>query len=163
MYSFSNFEPVHCSVSGSNCCFLNCIWVSQEAGRVICYSHLFKNCPQFVVIHTVKDLSIDNEAEVGFFFWNSFAFSLIQWMILLPFLNPGCTFGSSQFTYCWNLPQSEPTLSITLVACEMMQLCGSLNILWHCPSLGLEWKLTFSSPMATAEFSKFAGILSAAL
>jgi len=44
-----------------------------------------------------------------------------------------------------------------------MQLCGSLSILWHCLSLGLEGKLTFSSPVATAEFSKFAGILSAAL
>ena len=44
-----------------------------------------------------------------------------------------------------------------------MQLCGSLSILWHCLSLGLEWKLTFSSPVATAEFSKFAGILTAAL
>ena len=44
-----------------------------------------------------------------------------------------------------------------------VQLCGTLNILWHCLSLGLEWKLTFSSPVATAEFSKFAGILSAAL
>ena len=44
-----------------------------------------------------------------------------------------------------------------------MQLCGSLSILWHCLSLGLEWKLTFSSLMATAEFSKFAGILSAIL
>ena len=33
-------------------------------------------------------------------------------------------------------------------------LCGSLNILWHCPFLGLEWKLTFSSTVATAEFSK---------
>ena len=43
-----------------------------------------------------------------------------------------------------------------------MQLCGSLSILWHCLSLGLEWKLTFSSPVATAEFSKFVGILSAA-
>ena len=41
-----------------------------------------------------------------------------------------------------------------------MQLCGSLSILWHCLSLGLEWKLTFSSPVGTAEFSKFAGILS---
>ena len=40
-----------------------------------------------------------------------------------------------------------------------MQLCGSLSILWHCLSLGLEWKLAFSSPVATAEFSKFAGIL----
>ena len=44
-----------------------------------------------------------------------------------------------------------------------MQLCDSLNILWHCLSLGLEWKLTFSSPVATAEFLKFAGILSGAL
>ena len=43
-----------------------------------------------------------------------------------------------------------------------MQLCGSLSILWHWLSLGLEWKLTFSSPVGTAEFSKFAGILSAA-
>ena len=32
----------------------------------------------------------------------------------------------------------------------------SLNILWHCPSLALEWKPTFFSPVATAEFSKFA-------
>ena len=44
-----------------------------------------------------------------------------------------------------------------------VQLWGSLSILWHCLSLGLEWKLTFSSPVATAEFSKFSGILSAAL
>ena len=44
-----------------------------------------------------------------------------------------------------------------------MQLYGSLNILWHCLSLGLKWKLTFSSPVATAEFSKFVGILNAAL
>ena len=43
------------------------------------------------------------------------------------------------------------------------QLYGSLNIVSHCSSLGLEWKLTFSSPVATAEFSKFAGILSVAL
>ena len=37
------------------------------------------------------------------------------------------------------------------------------GILWHCLSLGLEWKLTFSSPVAPVEFSKFADILSAAL
>ena len=46
---------------------------------------------------------------------------------------------------------------------SVMQLCGSLSILWHCLFLGLERKLTFSSPVATAEFSKYAGILSAAL
>ena len=44
-----------------------------------------------------------------------------------------------------------------------MQFCSSLSILWHCLSLGLEWKLTFSSPVATVKFPKFAGILPEAL
>ena len=44
-----------------------------------------------------------------------------------------------------------------------MQLCGSLSIHWHFLSLGLEWKLTFSSPVTNAEFSKFAGILNTSL
>ena len=35
-----------------------------------------------------------------------------------------------------------------------VQLCGSLSILWHCLSLGLEWKLTFSSPVAAAAAAK---------
>ena len=43
-------------MSSSNCCFLTCIQISQEAGQVVWYSHLFKNFPQFVVIHTVKGL-----------------------------------------------------------------------------------------------------------
>ena len=41
--------------------------VSQEAGKVVWYSHLFKNFPQLVVIHTVKGVSIVNEAEVDVF------------------------------------------------------------------------------------------------
>ena len=32
MYSFPNFEPVYCSISSSNCCFLTCIQISQEGG-----------------------------------------------------------------------------------------------------------------------------------
>ena len=67
MYSFLNFEPVCCFKSGSTCCFLTCIQISQEAGQVVCYSHLFKNFPQFVVIHTVKGFSTVNEAEVDVF------------------------------------------------------------------------------------------------
>ena len=80
------------------------------------------------------------------FFWNSLAFSIIQRMLAiwslvpLPFLKPAWTTGSSQFTYCWSL--AWRILSITLL--RWVQLCGSLNILWHCLSLGLEWKLTFS-------------------
>ena len=54
-------------MSGSNCCFLTYIQISQEAGKVVWYSHLLKNFPQFVVIHTVKGVSIVNEAEVDVF------------------------------------------------------------------------------------------------
>ena len=55
-------------MSSSNCCFLACIHVSQEAGEVVWYSHLFKNFLQFVVIHTIKGFSVVKEAEVDFFF-----------------------------------------------------------------------------------------------
>ena len=61
MHSFPNLEPVRCSMSGSNCCFLTCVQVSKEVGKVVCYSHLFNNFPQFFVIHTVKGFSIVNE------------------------------------------------------------------------------------------------------
>ena len=44
-----------------------------------------------------------------------------------------------------------------------MQLFSNLNIPWHCFSLELERKLTFSSPVGIAAFSKFAGLLSATL
>ena len=63
-HSFPNLKPVHCSMSGSNCCFLTCIQISQEAGKLVWCSHLFKNFPQFVVIHTVKGSSVVNEADV---------------------------------------------------------------------------------------------------
>ena len=54
-------------MSGSNCCFLTCIQVSQEAGQVVWYSHLLKNFPQFIVIHTVKGFGIVNKAEIDVF------------------------------------------------------------------------------------------------
>ena len=54
-------------MSDPNCCFLTSIQVSQEAGKVVWHTHLLKNFPQFVVIHTVKAFSIVNEAEVDVF------------------------------------------------------------------------------------------------
>ena len=126
----------------------------------------FKNFPQFVLIHTVKGFGIVSKAEVDVFL-ELFCFSNIHRMLAiwspvpLPFLNTAWESVSSQFTSWWSL--AWRILSITLLVCEMSALCGSLSILWHCLSLGLEWKLTISSPVATAEFSKFAGILSAAL
>ena len=54
-------------MSSSNCCFLTCIQISQEADQVEWYSHLFQNFPQFVVIHTVKGFGIVNKTEIGVF------------------------------------------------------------------------------------------------
>ena len=54
-------------MSSSNCCFLTCIQVSQEAGQVVWHSYLFQNFPQFIVIHTVKGFGIVNKAEIDVF------------------------------------------------------------------------------------------------
>ena len=106
MYSFSYLEPVCCSMSSSNYCFLICIQVSQEAGQVVWYSHLLQNFPQFIVIYTVKGFSIVNKAEVDVFLELSCFFD-DPWMVgiwslvLLPFLKPAWTSGSSWFMYCY--------------------------------------------------------------
>ena len=96
--------------------------ISQEAGKVVWYPQLFKNFPQFLVIHTVKGFGIVNKAEIDVFlelpcFFNdpadvgnlisgSFAFSKISlniWKFMVHILlKPG-----------WRI------LSITLLACEM--------------------------------------------
>ena len=55
------------SMSGSNCCFLTDIQVSQETGKMVWYSHLFKNFSLSVVIDTVKSFHVVNEAEVDVF------------------------------------------------------------------------------------------------
>ena len=73
-YSFPDLEPVCCSMSISNCCFLTCLQICQEAAKVVCYSHLLKNFPQFVVIHTVKGFDIVNKAEVDVFLELSYFF-----------------------------------------------------------------------------------------
>ena len=54
-------------MSSSNCCFLTCIQISQEAGQVVWYSYLFKNFSQFVVIHTVKGFGLINKAKIDVF------------------------------------------------------------------------------------------------
>ena len=54
-------------MSSSNCCFLTCIQISQEAGQVVWYFHLFQNFPQFIVVRTVKGFGIVNKAETDVF------------------------------------------------------------------------------------------------
>ena len=140
----------------SNCCFLTHIQVSQETGKMVWYSHLFKNLPQFVVIHTVKSFSVVNQADV-FLEFPCFLYDPMNVCNLIS----ACTSGSSQFTYYGSL--AWRILSITLLAREKNAVCDSLNILWYRLSLKLYWKLTFSNPVATAEFSKFDDMLSTAL
>ena len=70
MYSFPYLEPVCCSTSSSNWpayIFLTCIHISQEAGQVVWYSHLFQNFSPFVVIHPVKGFGVVNKAEIDVF------------------------------------------------------------------------------------------------
>ena len=51
-------------MKGSNYCFLTHIWVSQETGKVVWYLHFFNNFPKFVVTHTAKGFSVDNEVDI---------------------------------------------------------------------------------------------------
>ena len=109
-------------MSVSNCCFLTCIRISQEAVQVVWYSHLFLNFPQFIVIHTVKGFGIVNKAEIDVFLELSCFFhdpldvgNLIYGSS--AFSKSNLTSISSQFTYCWSLIWR--ILSIILLVCEM--------------------------------------------
>ena len=120
-YSFLDLEPVCCSMSSSHCCFLTSILISQEAGKVVCYSFLLKVF-QFVVIHTVKGFSIVNETEVDVFLDLSCFF--YDPMDIGNLISGSSTFFKSSLNI-WNFsahilfkPCLE-NLSTTLLACEM--------------------------------------------
>ena len=166
MYSFYYLEPVCCSMSSSNCCFLTCIQVSQEAGQVVWYSHLFWNFPQFIMTHAVKGFGIVNKAEVNIFlelscFFNdpedvsnlisgSSAFSKtslnIQKLRVHILLKPGLENFEHQLSSVWD----ECNCAVVWAFFGIAFLWDwnenwPFPILWHC------W------------VSKFAGLLSAAL
>ena len=148
-------------MSSSNCCFLACIQISQEAGQVVRYSCLFQNFPQFIVIHTVEGFGIvckaeidiflelscffDDPSDVGNLISGSSAFlksSLNIWEFTFHvFLKPGLENFRHYLTSVWDD-------------------CNCVVVWAFC---GIEMKTDFSSPVATGEFSKFAGILSAPL
>ena len=120
---------------GSNCCSLIYIQISQEAGKVLWYSHLCKKFPQFVMIHKIKGFGVVNEIEVDVFLeFPCFFYDPVGNLIS----------GSSAFSesnlYSWNF---------------------SIHILLKPGLKDFEHYLA-CSPIATADFSKFADILSAA-
>ena len=122
----------------SNCFFLTCMQVSQKTGKVVWYSHLFKNFQnknknkqtkkkqqqkrvfQFVLIHTVKGFGIVNKADVflelSCFFYDS---------VNVGNLISGSSAFSKSSLYIWKfsvhvlLSLAWRILSITLLACEI--------------------------------------------
>ena len=122
MHSFSYLEPVCCSMSSSYCCFLTCIQVSQEAGQVIWYSHLFQNLPQFIVIHTVKGFGIVNKAKIDVFVELSCFFhdpADVGNLISGSSAFSKTSLNIREFTVHVFLKSGLENLSITLLACEM--------------------------------------------
>ena len=162
MYSFPYLEPVCCSMSSSNCCFLTCIQISQEVGKVVWYICLLKNFPQFIVIYTVNGFGIVNKAEVDVFLE---LYCFLDDTTYVHNLISGSSAFSKSSLNIWNFIVHVPLnpdlkfLSVTFLACEMRAIVHSLAL----PFWGLEWKLIFSSPVATVEFSKCAGILNTTL
>ena len=96
-YSFSYLEPVCCSMSSSNCCFLSCIQISQEADQVVGIPISFRIF-QFIVIHTVKSFGIVNKAEIDIFMelllfrWSSRCWQFDLWFLWVIF---------KSILYCW--------------------------------------------------------------
>ena len=143
MYSFSYLEPVCCPMSGSNCCFLTCIQISQEAGQVVWYSHLFKNFPQFVVIHTVKGFSVVNKAEVDVFLKLSCFFDDPT---DVGNLIPGSFAFSKSSLNIWDFTVHvllKPGLRITLLACEMSAMVRWFEHSLALPFFGIGMKTNF--------------------
>ena len=104
------------------------------------------------------------------FLWNSLAFCFYGDLMDVGNLISGSSAFSKSSLNIWKFtvcilfkPGLENFEHYFASVWDKCNCASSLSILWHCLSLWLEWKLTFSSAVATAEFSKFAGILSAAL
>ena len=109
-------------MSSSNCCFGTSTQISQEAGHVVWYSHLFQNFLQFIVIHTVKVFDIVNKAEIDVFLKLSCFFDDLA---DVGNLISGSSVFSKTSLNIWKLTvhvlmkSALEVLSITLLACEM--------------------------------------------
>ena len=122
MYSFSDLEPDDCFMPSSKCYFLTCIQISQEAGKVVWYSHILKKISQFVVIHTVKGFGIVNKAEMNVFLkFYRFFYDL---MVVDNLISGSFAFSKSSLNF-WKLmvyillKPGLRILSTSLLVCEM--------------------------------------------
>ena len=151
MYSFPDLKLVCCSMFNSNCSFLTCIQISQEAGQVVWYSHLLKNYPQFVVLHTVKGFCIVNKIKVYVFLELSCFFNDPMMLVIWSF----STAFSKTSLNIWNFTV-HVLLKPGLENCEhyfdsivrWVQLGDSLNFHWHCLSFWNEnWPFPVMWPL----------------
>ena len=104
------------------CYFLTCIHDFQEASKVVWYSHLLKNFPQFVVTHTVNGFGIVKEAEMDVFL--EFSCFFYDPTDVGNLISDSSAFPKSNLSI-WKLSVhvllslAWRTLSITSLACEM--------------------------------------------
>ena len=153
-------------MSRSNCCFLICIQISEEAGKVVCIPISLRIFHSLLWSTQSKALGVVNKAEVDVF---------LEFFCLFNDLKDvgNLVSGSSAF--------SKSNLNIWKFTVHVLLKPGLDNfeqyftIIWDEHDCGVVWGFfgitflwdwnenTFSSPVITAEFSKFAGILSAAL
>ena len=97
MYSFPNLEPACCSMSGLNCCFLTCIQVSQEGGKVFLNLRIFHNL--LWSTQSIKGFSIVSEADVDAFL--EFACFLYDPANVGNLISASSAFSKSSL-YIWN-------------------------------------------------------------
>ena len=147
MCSFAYLEPVCCSMSSSNCCFLTCIQVSQEAGQVVWYSQFFQNFPVYCDPHSqrfwhVNKAEVDDFLELSCFFYDSAdvgnlvsfssAFYKSSWNIckfrVHVLLKPGLKNFEHYFTSVWDEYN-----------CEVVWTFFGIAFLW-------DWNETLSFP-----------------
>ena len=133
---------------------------------MVWYSHLFKNFPQFIVIHTVKAFGIVNKAETDVFLEFSCFFN--DSTDVGNLISGSSAFSKSSLNI-WKFSVHillKPGLeNFEHYFASMWDECNCV-VVWTFLGIAFLWdrrKLNFSSPVATAEFSKFAGILSEAL
>ena len=169
MHTFTDLKPVWCSMSSSNCCFLTRIQISQEASQVVWYSHLLKNFPQLVVIYTVKGFRTVSEAVV-------YVFLKLSCFFYDPVDVGNLISGSSAFSksslYIWkfsvHMLLKHSLKDFEHYSVSVWDECNWVVVFtFFCIALLWDWNESWVFPVlffpATAESSKFAGILSAVL
>ena len=124
MYSFPILKPVCCSMSSFNCCFLTCTQISQEAGKVVGYSHLLKNSPQFVVNYTVKGFGVINKAEADVFL--EFSCFFYNPTNVGNLISSSSAFSKSSLNI-WKLIAHISHLESDILECEVKWALGSIT------------------------------------